>query len=391
MELDPLFGPLLGGPPLVEDLVSLRMAVEHQRGLVTTAQCLAGGLSEDAIRHRTRIGRWVTLRRGVHLTVPGLSGWWFDATSALLCAGHGAAWGFQTAAYAQGLIRLPPPRVHLVVDAAFKLRSPPGVVIHRSRHADRRVDPLHWPWRTRPEETILDLAERASVDELAAILGRALSRGVTSESLLVARLAERRRHRQRAIVVDMVTDVGRGAESAMELRFLRDVVRPHGLPTGRRQAPTVVGGVRIHDVAYDDQHVLVELDGRLGHDDEGRVRDGVRDRRSATGRLADRPGVLARRGRNPVRAGRRAGARPHEPGLGGPTSRVRATHLPLRRLIVGTFRRWGAGMFPRCTVSGAERERRCVADTDFVILDASRRRKPGLDLTGPGPFVRSTP
>lgn len=282
VEDDGRFGPLLGGPPLVHDVPTLRAAVRHQRGLVTTAQWLAAGLSDDALRHRLRTGRWVTVRRGVHQTVPGREGWWFDAASALLSAGHGAAWGWGTAAYAQGLIRVPPPKVHLLVDAAYKVRNPPGVVVHRSRHAERRVDGLHWPWRTRAEETVLDLAERATVDDLAALLGRAFSRGVTSEDLLLGRLAERSRHRQRSLVVELVTDVGRGAESAMEVRFLRDVVRPHGLPLGRRQAATVVKGIRIHDVAYDEQRVLVELDGRLGHDEEGRVRDGVRDRRGAT-------------------------------------------------------------------------------------------------------------
>ena len=91
MDFDAEFGPRLGGPPLVHDLATLMMAAEHQRGLLTTAQCLAGGLSEDAIRHRTRTGRWATVRRGVHQTVPGREGWWYDATSALLSAGHGAA------------------------------------------------------------------------------------------------------------------------------------------------------------------------------------------------------------------------------------------------------------------------------------------------------------
>ena len=38
----------------------------------------------------------------------------------------------------------------------------------------------------------------------------------------------------------------------------------------------------MHDIAYEEQRVLVELDGRLGHDGEDRVRDGIRDRRSAT-------------------------------------------------------------------------------------------------------------
>ena len=38
----------------------------------------------------------------------------------------------------------------------------------------------------------------------------------------------------------------------------------------------------LRDVAYEEQRVLVELDGRLGHQGAARVTDGIRDRRSAT-------------------------------------------------------------------------------------------------------------
>ena len=83
-------------------------------------------------------------------------------------------------------------------------------------------------------------------------------------------------------MTDVLGDVADGAESVMEVRFLRDVERAHALPTGRRQRPTVVTTARVHDVAYEEQRVLVELDGRLGHQGAARVTDGIRDRRSAT-------------------------------------------------------------------------------------------------------------
>jgi len=89
-----VFGPLLGAPPMPTDLTSLLLVVEQQRGLVTRQQCLSAGLSDRAIRHRLRTGRWVAVRHGVYLTVPGRSGWWWDATSALLSVGSGAAWAF---------------------------------------------------------------------------------------------------------------------------------------------------------------------------------------------------------------------------------------------------------------------------------------------------------
>ncbi|HEY6741586.1 MAG TPA: hypothetical protein VI110_04440, partial [Lapillicoccus sp.] len=50
------------------------------------------------------------------------------------------------------------------------------------------------------------------------------------------------------------------APNAMELRYVRDVERAHGLPAGRRQRPAPGGGPERHDVAYDEQQVLVELD-----------------------------------------------------------------------------------------------------------------------------------
>jgi very-short-patch-repair endonuclease len=196
--------------------------------------------------------------------------------------GTGAAWAFGTAGFAQGLLRAPPSMVHLVVDAAATPEAPDGVRVHRSRFADARVDDLHWPWRTRAEETILDLSESGTVDEVTALLGRAFQRGLTTEATLRSLLAGRARHPHRGLLQDLLADVARGAESAMEVRFLRDVERAHGLPRGRRQAPMTIGAVRVHDIAYDEQRVLVELDGRLGHEGEDRVRDGIRDRRSAT-------------------------------------------------------------------------------------------------------------
>jgi len=191
------------------------------------------------------------VRRGVYLTVPGRQGWWFDATSALLSVGSGAAWAFDTAAFAHGLLRQPPRGVHLLVDATVTTHPPAGVVIHRSRHAADRVDDLHWPWRTTVEHTILDLAEQGGIDDLFALLGRAFQRPAPTEAALRGRLADRRRHRRRALLLEVLSDVAEGAESPMELRFLRDVERAHGLPRGRRQVVTTVRGVRIHDVAYD--------------------------------------------------------------------------------------------------------------------------------------------
>lgn len=69
----------------------------------------------------------------------------------------------------------------------------------------------------------------------------------------------------------------------MEIRYVRDVERAHGLPVGIRRFSRTRKDHQLHDVAYVEQRVLVELDGRLGHEGpEARVKDGIRDRRGAT-------------------------------------------------------------------------------------------------------------
>jgi hypothetical protein len=54
-------------------------------------------------------------------------GWWWQATSALLSVGSGAAWAFGTAQFAHGLMRTAPTTVELVVDAAIHVRAGLGI------------------------------------------------------------------------------------------------------------------------------------------------------------------------------------------------------------------------------------------------------------------------
>jgi hypothetical protein len=157
------------------------------------------------------------------------------------------------------------------------------VIVRRRRKVDNAVDPLHWPWRTTAAETLLDIAASSDADELFALLGRAFQRRLTSEEEIRAALGGRRAYRWRQLLAVVLADAADGAESAMEVRYVNDVERAHGLPVGVRQMASPRGATQQHDIGYRDQRVLVELDGRLGHDGrEERVRDGIRDRRGAT-------------------------------------------------------------------------------------------------------------
>jgi hypothetical protein len=73
------------------------------------------------------------------------------------------------------------------------------------------------------------------------------------------------------VLLAILDDVAAGTMSAFERRYLREVERPHGLPTAHRQVRVVTrGGVTYRDVDYRDFGLVVELDGRFVHTGPGR-------------------------------------------------------------------------------------------------------------------------
>jgi hypothetical protein len=131
----------------------------------------------------------------------------------------------------------------------------------------------------RVEQTVIDISALGTPDEAIAVAALACQRGVTWYRPLRDELDRRVRHPHRAILAKALADIGEGAESTLEVRFVRDVARPHGLPPGRLQRATSSG---VHDIGYDEQKVLVELDGLAVHGDlRSRTADTRRDRRGA--------------------------------------------------------------------------------------------------------------
>lgn len=126
------------------------------------------------------------------------------------------------------------------------------------------------------EDAVIDLTQSCTESQAVELITRAVqSRRTTADRL--GRCARRRRQlRHRRLLMQLLGDVGEGAESPLELRFLNDVERPHGLPRGERQRRAAYGNFW-HDVRYRRYRVLVELDGRLGHDGVRAFRDMHRD------------------------------------------------------------------------------------------------------------------
>lgn len=85
------------------------------------------------------------------------------------------------------------------------------------------------------------------------------------------------------MLVAVLDDTAAGARSPLEIGYLREVERAHQLPAARRQVGR--SGTEC-DVWYREFGVLVELDGRRGHERSGVFRDMRRDNIATTDGLA---------------------------------------------------------------------------------------------------------
>jgi hypothetical protein len=256
--------------------------LDSQSRIVGRRQAVGYGVSRAAIARRTKSGAWQRLHRGTYATFSGVPPREARPWAALLRAGPGAVLSHETAAEVHRLIDKPAPKIHVTVPAERNpaRRSPiRGVIIHRSRNVAREPLP---PWqlpRTPIAETVLDLIESAAItDDAFAWRTRAIGRNLANPATLRGTLAARKRMRRRTWLVEALTDVADGVMSPIELRYVRDVERAHGLPQAKRQARRELdGGVRYLDNFYGAFRLCVESDGRLTHPPEQKWRDADRD------------------------------------------------------------------------------------------------------------------
>lgn len=266
----------------------LRARIAGQSGLVTRAQALRAGYSAGAVRWQLSSRRWRQVHRGVYLTTPGRDDWEMRAVAALLAVGPPAALYGASAGTAWGLCSAPGPDVAVLVPFGRRGVDRPGISIARSRRFEERVHPEAWPHRTTAEHTVFDLATGQDLDRVVALMAKACQLRIATEASLAAALATRPTQTLHRVVGEVLGLIGAGAESAAEVRYIRDVEVAHGLPRGVSQQPAP--GHRFRDRTYDEYRLIVEIDGRLGHSGwAGRQKDSRRDRKAAaTGRLTVR-------------------------------------------------------------------------------------------------------
>ncbi len=248
--------------------------------MLTREQVVGLGMGDRSIERLVVQRHWRRLLPGVYLTAATEPGWRSLAWAGVLYAGERAVLGGSAAGFVHGLVDQPPATITVVIPHEQRTRNVEPWVFVRQRG-------LGSPGRGNPprigvESTVLWLCGAGRPEEAVIWVTTAVQRRLTTPGRLrrALELAQRQRHRQ--VIDGLVTDVAKGAHSPLEVLYARDVERAHGLPTGRRQGPSVSGS-GAHDVTYDEQEVVVELDGRVWHDGMGRFRDMWRDNVSTLG------------------------------------------------------------------------------------------------------------
>lgn len=273
--------------------MDLERTIRAQRGVISTAQAMECGLSEDAIRWRVTTGAWARIGRGVYRAQTGELDWTGRAHAALLRGGADSALSLLAAAHVWGVTERPPPVITVAVPAGRRITRLTGTRFRADPHLQvvrRRGLPV-----TAAEQTVLDLAddELATWRDAVAVLARWVQKRRTTPDAVAVALGGRPHHRHRRILDVALGIVARGAESLLEVGYVHRVEVPHGLPRARMQV--VDGDARgpRRDFEYEEFGVVVEVDGRLGHDGEWVARDRRRDRRVvASGRVTLRAGTV---------------------------------------------------------------------------------------------------
>lgn len=250
--------------PVPEAITQLAIA---QGGALTLAQCRMAGMGLEPVRRLVREGSWAMAGRGLLVTTPGLESLHTRRWLGILAAGDGAALALQTAAAMIGWGR-PTDEVYLVVPASHRRVQPGPWTVMRTRvpFTTRGLLPV-----TTPERTVLDMVRR-DPPQAVGLLTDVVNARCTTPAKILRELEKFDAFPRRAFVRGLLGDVGGGALSVLEVMWLREVERAHGLPRGERQSRSRAGH---RDIRYG--RLLVELDGRLGHTGRGAFRDMDRD------------------------------------------------------------------------------------------------------------------
>ena len=256
----------------------LRALLRSQERLITRRQAAVSGVTRSAITAHRTTGRWRLVypgHHGVYVVNQGLAPLsdLQEVWAALLAVGRGSVGSHETAIWLTNPVGSAPSPVHVAVTDGSGLPRVPGVKVHTLPSVDFPVvNPAPDPPRVRFPVAVIDAAHAAANERKAlAFVYAAIQCRRTGPRQLADALAERKRHRYRALLESVLVDAAEGSHSGLEREHAR-CMRSHGLPLGRRQrkAPGPLGS-RWIDVLVGvesglSSELVTELDGRTGHD-----------------------------------------------------------------------------------------------------------------------------
>lgn len=284
------------------DTAALTSLLRMQEGVIARSQILAQGGRDNDIERWCRRAVLARVHEGVYVEHTGplteQQRWW----AAVLAHEPAALTGVSALRAHQ--VRGPwqsrePQRVHLVVDSRRRLHPASSIHLERSVHFEAMAMRHLSPPRVSVEHAALTAASQARDDASAlGVLADVVQQRRSTVDRLCEAISLRPRLPRRRFLVQVLADVASGALSVLEFRYLRDVERRHALPRAFRQrrvameAVPLGGGVVYRDLDYERYGLLVELDGRIGHEwSQDRWADVERDIGAAlTNRLTIRPG-----------------------------------------------------------------------------------------------------
>ena len=267
------------------DLNLVGELLSAQHGVLSRRQALAHGLTDGDLARALRHKELVRVHTGVYVNHTGPLTWMQRAWAALvfywpaaLCDDSAlVAFGLRSALRrlnsSVSLAHAAPgtthqPVIHVAVDERRRVRNLGGVRVHRVTNLRAVVHPTRRPFVVRLDPALVQMASRASSDaDAIALLADACQEGRTTAARLVAVLQDHANIARRGFLLDVLEDVATGANSVLEHTYLTRVERPHGLPTAKRQRRVTIGRTSAYrDVEYLGLGGVVELDGRLGHE-----------------------------------------------------------------------------------------------------------------------------
>lgn len=252
----------------------LLATAENQGGVISAEQVTLLGFNLRSAERMVNQRSWRRLATGVYHVGAIQPPWEGLAWAGLFLGGPRARLGFEAAGHLWKLVDEAPREITVLVPRDRQVADRDRWVFRREVEGVRSPRSPGSPSRTTIEDTVIDLCDRAEPRELPGLLTTAVQSRRTTAARILERVDARPRVRHRGLLRQLLAEVAEGAESPLELRYLREVERPHGLPPARRQAQSR-RGKQFRDMLYDEFATIVELDGRVHI--AGRFRDMRRD------------------------------------------------------------------------------------------------------------------